>query len=575
MASSIRILLKQLGLKRVFTLYAFAAIFGVATYASDRTDAEMRSIAGRQLFGAVTRGAAETKDLTLEMKDNNLSIYSAEGRGFVVVSRDNTFPAVLGLSSTAIDMNNLPEGFSWWLQEASRSLQARLEKGEDYARTRSDITVKPFLTTKWDQVNPYNLMCPKIGTSYCPTGCVATAAAQIMKYYNYPAQGHGIGKYEKDGTPQTKEISGVYNWANMKNTYSNTQTTLTDQTRDIATLMADVGAACGMKYTSKYGSAALDDCASALVNNFRYDSLSLSMCLRYFYDDVEWKGIVYNELANKRPILYAGTSDKEKESSGHAFVFHGLNGEGLVYVNWGWSGTCDGYYDIDLLQPGQDAAQKGDYSANAQMIIGFNPTSTPSEDVEERSFWGTDTICSFFVEKNHLILKARGMYNYNYRYFRGQLLVALENINGVEADSYNVILYDTEEKDRAPVPKMTGFTFNSEDRTKYSTVSLCDLKSSKIKAGTYIVTLASQALYESEISPMRYFKGVKCQAKLVKGKDGSIELTDLMPTAIKSMKSEVTHDSSKIYDLHGRSLGTDGSSLRKGIYIVGGKLRLK
>ena len=134
-----------------------------------------------------------------------------------------------------------------------------------------------------------------------------------------------------------------------------------------------------MKYTSKYGSAALDDCASALVNNFRYDSLSLSMYLRYFYDDVEWKGIVYNELANKRPILYAGTSDKEKESSGHAFVFHGLNGEGLVYVNWGWSGTCDGYYDIDVLQPGQDAAQKGDYSANGQMIIGFNPTSTPSE----------------------------------------------------------------------------------------------------------------------------------------------------------------------------------------------------
>ena len=45
----------------------------------------MRSIAGRQLFGAVTRGAAETKDLTLEMKDNNLSIYSAEGRGVMGV----------------------------------------------------------------------------------------------------------------------------------------------------------------------------------------------------------------------------------------------------------------------------------------------------------------------------------------------------------------------------------------------------------------------------------------------------------------------------------------------------------
>ena len=195
--------------------------------------------------------------------------------------------------------------------------------------------------------------------------------------------------------------------------------------------------------------------------------------------------------------------------------------------------------------------------------------------MEERSIWGTDTICSFFVEKNHLILKARGMYNYNYRYFRGQLLVALDNINGVEADSYHIILYDTESEPGAPVKSLYGFVFNDEDKTKYGQESLCNLKVDEIKAGTYIVTLASQALYESEISPMRYYKGVKCQAKLVKGKDGSIELTDLTPTAIKSMKSEVTHDSSKIYDLHGRSLGTDGSSLRKGIYIVGGTLRLK
>ena len=96
-------------LKRAFTLYTFVAILGVATYASDRTDSEMRSIAGRQLYGAMTRGAVPAaKDLRLEMKDNNLSIYSAAGRGFVVISRDNAFPAVLRSSSPAIYMNNLP-----------------------------------------------------------------------------------------------------------------------------------------------------------------------------------------------------------------------------------------------------------------------------------------------------------------------------------------------------------------------------------------------------------------------------------------------------------------------------------
>ena len=560
-------------LKRTFILYTFVAILGVATYASDRTDAEMRSIAGRHLLGSSTRGTTPAaKELTLEMKDANLSIYSAEGRGFVVVSRDNTFPAVLGSSSTAIDMNNLPEGFRWWLQEASRSLRERLENGEWYVRTRSEFSVEPFLTTKWDQGAPYNLKCPKIATDYCPTGCVATAAAQIMKYYNYPAQGRGTGEYEKNGVPKTKEINGVYDWANMQNTYAKTQTTLTTETEAIATLMADVGAACGMKYTGNYGSSTLDDCAKALVNNFQYDSLSLSMYYRFFFDDVEWKGLVYNELSNKRPILYAGSPNNKEEGAGHAFVFHGLNAEGMVYVNWGWSGVCDGYYDIDVLQPGKDAVQKGDYSANGQIIFGFNPTETPSEDVEEKSIWGTDTICSFFIEGDSLVLKARGIYNYNYRSFRGQLLVAFENINGVEEDSYSVLLYDTEDEKGDPVPQYYGFSFNSEERDKYGQVGICSLKDNSLKAGTYIVTLASLALHEPEISPMRYYGGIKCQAKLVKGTDGSVELTDLTPTAIENTKTKVVRNSSKIYDLHGRSRGADASLLGKGIYIINGKL---
>lgn len=567
-------------LKRTFILYTLVAILGVATYASDRTDAEMRSIAGRHLLGSATRGAMPPgKELTLEMKDNQLSVYSAEGRGFVVVSRDNTFPAVLGSSSTAIDMNNLPDGFRWWLQEASRSLRERLENGEWYVRTRSESSVEPFLTTKWDQVAPYNLMCPKIATENCPTGCVATAAAQIMKYYNYPAQGCGKGKYAKNGIPRTKEINGVYDWANMQNTYAKTQKTLTTETEAIATLMADVGAACGMNYTGNYGSATLEDCANALVSNFQYDSLSLGMYYRYFFDDVEWKGIVYNELSNKRPILYAGSPNNTEEGAGHAFVFHGLNDEGMVYVNWGWGGVCDGYYDIDVLQPGKDAVQKGDYSANGQIIFGFNPTNTPSEDVVERSIWVTDTICSFFIEGDSLMLKARRIINYNYRSFRGRLLIAFENINGVEEDCYNALLYDTEDtedEDGGPIPQYYGFIFNTEDKDKFGQEAICSLKDNTLKAGTYIVTLASQALYEPGISPMRYYKGIKCQTMLVKGEDGSVTLSELTPTAIKStMTTKKPSDSSTIYDLHGRRVGTDLKAMSKGIYIIGGKKTVK
>jgi hypothetical protein len=67
------------------------------------------------------------------------------------------------------------------------------------------------LTVRWGQDSPYSNNCPPysiidpytgavIGSGRCPSGCVATAIAQIFSYYEYPAS-HG---------------SYVYNWTNIK-----------------------------------------------------------------------------------------------------------------------------------------------------------------------------------------------------------------------------------------------------------------------------------------------------------------------------------------------------------------------
>ena len=555
-------------MKRAFTLYALVAILWVATYASDRTEAEMRAIAGQQLLGAMSKGTGPAAmNVKLEKKFKHLSVYSAEGRGFVVVSRDDTFPAILGRSTTAIDMNNLPDGFRWWLEEANSSIQRRLENGDWYTPLHA-VTVEPFLTTKWDQGKPYNLLCPKIATDNCPTGCVATAAAQIMKYYNYPEQGEGEGAYKKNGLPKTKEINSVYDWANMKNTYAKTQTKLTNETEAVATLMADVGAACGMEYTGNYGSASFDQCARGLIHNMKYDSLSLRCLYRSYYNDMEWADMIYTELTNKRPVMYGGAP--LDGNAGHAFVFHGLDADGKVYVNWGWSGTCDGYYDINLLQPGKEAVQKGDYSAHGHMLFNFNPTQTPEEGTEEVSVWITDTLSYFTMKDDSLYLNAHGMYNINYRDFRGTVLIALENINGAEDDNCYFIIYDTEDEEAEPVKSDVGFVFD-EDPQVLGCESVCYLKNDSIKPGTYIVTLGSMGIYESQVSPARYLNGVKCQAKLVKGTDGSLELTDFTPTAIQDVKRTVcpTPSTSKVYDLRGRQVTNTPS--RRGIYITGGK----
>ncbi len=553
-------------MKRLYSLLMIMTIL-VAAKASDRKESEMRAIAIQQLYGPMTRkGYGDTK-INLVKKDRYLSVYSAEHRGFVVISRDNTFPAILGMSDSRIDDSNLPDGFRWWLVEVSRSMRERLETGNWYSRTRSAMAVKPLIETRWNQVTPYNLKCPKISEKNCPTGCVATAAAQIMKYFNYPAQGKGIGTYQIDGQAETGEINSIYDWSNMKNTYSKALKELTAETEAVATLMFDAGVSSGMNYSDKGSASSLIQCAQGFVDHFEYDSLSLQFMSRLFYNETEWKGTMIKELVNKRPILYSG--NPEDQSTGHAFIFDGIDDDGLVHVNWGWGGNCDGYFDMFILVPGKGADQDGDYSYYNQAIIGFNPTNTPDEGTEEHSTWVSDTICRFSIdEADSLVLTARGIFNLSYRSFRGKLLVTMDHTNGREDDSWSITLYNTEAEDCHPVRSQYGFVFNDDDRDQYGSEKIFGLASDDIIPGKYIVTLATQALHEKEPSPIRYYDGIICQYTLVKDDDGSITIKESIPLSIDQVRSDHRLSCSKVYDLHGQQ-ASDG--MRKGIYIQNGK----
>ena len=61
--------------------------------------------------------------------------------------------------------------------------------GDITTRTMTTSVVEPLLgDIVWNQDAPFNNECPfdKNYSMTAPVGCVATAAAQIMKYYNYP-----------------------------------------------------------------------------------------------------------------------------------------------------------------------------------------------------------------------------------------------------------------------------------------------------------------------------------------------------------------------------------------------------
>ena len=126
---------------------------------------------------------------------------NAEAKGFVIVSGDDRFPEIVGYSEQGTyNEAQLPDNFKSYMN-AYRSMVEAVDKG-DVAAIRQlkeveslrssglSAAVSPLLgQIAWGQGAPFSNFCPggdATGVAY-PTGCVATAMAQIMKYHKYPA----------------------------------------------------------------------------------------------------------------------------------------------------------------------------------------------------------------------------------------------------------------------------------------------------------------------------------------------------------------------------------------------------
>ena len=149
------------------------------------------------------------KELTVLTENKDYTILGYEDEGFAVISNDDNFKAVLGYSNT--NFANQPAGFEWWLKEIGKVLAS----GKATTSYKNDDNeVLPMLKSEWGQGSPYNDLCPY---GY-PSGCVATAMAQIMYYHEYPI--HGKGKYyDLLNKKWIRFDQTTYDYANMLPTY--------------------------------------------------------------------------------------------------------------------------------------------------------------------------------------------------------------------------------------------------------------------------------------------------------------------------------------------------------------------
>ena len=314
---------------------------------------------------------------------SNLYIFSSEN-SFVIVSADDRAKPVIGYSNeNPFVIKGGNTNVNYWLNQINEEIQYAIdndiEATEDIKKEWNMLVkgVKPeaknrsavdaLLTTKWNQNEPFNGMCP--GGSM--TGCGATAMAMVMKYWNWPAQGVGTNSYyENDyGNISVNFSATTYDWENMTDEYDYASTQVEKDA--VATLMYHCGVSINMDYGIEASAAYPDDVKFALVDHFNYKS-SINDHVKDDYTESEWTWLLKDELDASRPVLYNGW---DIYGGGHSFVCDGYDENDYFHFNWGWSGYCDGYFVIGGLSPGIGGvgSGSGQYNEMNYIIIGIEP----------------------------------------------------------------------------------------------------------------------------------------------------------------------------------------------------------
>lgn len=248
------------------------------------------------------------------------------------------------------------------------------------ATVREDIPY--FMDVVFSTRSPYNKFIPEREGSGPPVGCVPVALAQICKYYNYPpkllddipAYSHYSAVY-KDSIFKIegqKAEGRSYNWDLILNHYE--KDTTEELNNEVAKLMWDCARSVETRFEQSGSSALTDMFVYSAIHFFGYNSDSIKSIERKYYYREEWLDIIHDELSKKRPIYMSASSYSH---GGHAFVCDGYV-NGYLHINWGWNGSSNGYFDVDIFDYNhgnhkEQTTPDNGYSFVQRIIVGITP----------------------------------------------------------------------------------------------------------------------------------------------------------------------------------------------------------
>lgn len=385
----------------------------------------------------------ETLELSARNGQTLCYIINLAPEGFVITSADDEIEPVIAFSSTGYydgdekspltamlkrdmagrleavrqkkrDKARMQKKLHKWqtlLQTQSPPAGAESEMGIESIPSVSDVWVDPFIQSLWDQgdvwdsgsmsyVHCYNYYTP----DHYPCGCVATAMAQVMRYYSYPTAGIGVHGFwikvdevsEFRSTRGGDGSGGAYDWGQMP--YDPQSGVTTAQREVIGALCYDAGVSVGMSYHSGASGANLSSADQRMTDTFDYSNSIYTQNFTSSGDDRLWNLLNAN-LDAQMPVMLGINGPAPDD--GHAVIAdgYGYNGQTLYHhINMGWGGDDNAWYQLPLFDAASytfnviDDAVYNIYTSGSGEIISGRVTDlagVPLENVSVKAYTGT------------------------------------------------------------------------------------------------------------------------------------------------------------------------------------------
>ena len=370
-------------MKKLILLLLVIGASSVCAYSAPVSQARARETAAR-FFGVSSSSPRMVAGGRATLSSTSLSspayyIFNNDGGGFVIVAGDDCLDPILAYSLTGkVDEASMPENMLFWLDGIRRSvnflrrhdipaLPVRDQRMSTPATRAAESGGKELTLPEWSQENPYNWYCPTIApyeNEKALTGCVATAISMVMRYHQWPPCGNGtLPDYVMDFYPDPDSYRTIdvhmpghalgheYKWnlMPMNDFYSQIPVTPSAGKKQVAWLMYDCGIMMEASY-SIYGTGAFSYMIPSRMATYMYYKPTARYVAKRSYSTDAWIALLKDQIDKGLPVLYGADS----EAGGHQFVIQGYDADDNLYVNWGWGGEGNGYFDIDYFYPYKD-----------------------------------------------------------------------------------------------------------------------------------------------------------------------------------------------------------------------------